>query len=55
MNARERIQNDLGEPMTAQDVALVLGVDVRTVKKYSDSLGGVRVAPGRLRFFENRI
>ncbi|MBI5520193.1 MAG: hypothetical protein HY916_09050 [Desulfovibrio sp.] len=40
--------------MAAKDVAKVLGLDVRTVKKYHVSLGGVWVA-GRLRFFENRI
>ncbi|MDQ7835784.1 MAG: helix-turn-helix domain-containing protein [Humidesulfovibrio sp.] len=55
MDAKERLLNEFGESMTPQEVANLLGVDVRTVKKYGGSLGGVRVAPGRWRFFENRI
>ncbi|MBN2140864.1 MAG: hypothetical protein JW718_07640, partial [Desulfovibrionaceae bacterium] len=55
LTACDRLLADFGDPMTPQEVAKVLGVDVRTVKKYSELLGGVRVAPGRLRFFENRI
>ena len=55
MSAIERLLIENGEPMTPQEVANFLGVDVRTVKKYGGSLGGVRVAPGRWRFFENRI
>ncbi|MHC1753140.1 hypothetical protein [Humidesulfovibrio sp.] len=55
MDANERLLNEFGESMTPQKVAIFLGVDVRTVKKYGGSLGGVEVTPGRWRFFENRI
>jgi hypothetical protein len=48
------LQKELGAPLTATQVAKILGVDPRTVRKYPENLGGVWVA-GCLRFFENRI
>jgi len=52
--ARTDIADELGKPLTAKDVARILGVDPRTVRKYAVELGGVLIA-GRLRFFEKRI
>ncbi len=51
----KELQNELGTPLTAGQVAELFGVDRRTVRKYSALYGGVWVAPGRLGFFENRI
>ena len=48
------LQQELGRPLSVDDVAELLALDPRTVRKYAETLGGVRVA-GRLRFFENRI
>jgi len=46
---------DLGTLLSATEVASILGIDRRTVRKYPAFYGGVWVAPGRLGFFENRI
>lgn len=44
----------LGKRLTAQEVAEYLGVDAETVRRYYNSLGGIRL--GRLfLFFENLI
>lgn len=51
----EELRKDYGDPLTAAEVAAFFGVDRRTVQKYPERFGGVWVAPGRLRFFENRI
>ena len=51
----KELQQEFGAPMTVSQVAELLGVDRRTIQKYPELYGGVRVAPGRLRFFENRI
>jgi hypothetical protein len=49
------LREELGKALTPQEVADLFGIDARTVRKYSERLGGVEVAPGCLRFFENRI
>jgi hypothetical protein len=49
------LQEELGKALTPQQVAELFGIDARTVRKYSERLGGVEVAPGCLRFFEKRI
>ena len=51
----KELRQEYGEPLTVTQVAKIFGVDRRTVIKYPDYYGGVRVAPGCLRFFENRI
>ena len=51
----KELQQEFGAPMTVSQVAELLGVDRRTITKYPELYGGVWVAPGRLRFFENRI
>ena len=51
----KELQQEYGAPMTVSQVAELLGVDRRTITKYPELYGGVWVAPGRLRFFENRI
>ena len=51
MNA---LTETLGKRLTAQEVAEYLGVDAETVRRYYNSLGGIRL--GRLiLFFENLI
>jgi hypothetical protein len=49
------LEAELGRQLTAKDVALILGLDPRTVRKYAIRLGGVEVIPGRWAFFENRV
>jgi len=45
---------ELGKPLTVTEIAEILGIDQRTVRKYAYDLEGVWIA-GRWRFFENRI
>jgi hypothetical protein len=47
--------DDLGPVRTSKEVGERFGVDARTVRKYYWLYGGVEVAPGHYRFFENRI
>jgi DNA-directed RNA polymerase specialized sigma subunit len=49
------LENLYGRAMKPTELAKFLGIDVRTVKKYGDRWGGVEVAPGYMRFFENRV
>jgi len=49
------MQNILGRAITAQELGKFLNLDRRTVIKYAARWGGVEVAPGTWRFFENRI
>lgn len=49
------LREELGRALTSQEVGELFGIAPRTVRKYSDRLGGVEIAPGCLRFFENRI
>ena len=51
----DELRQDFGDSLRASQVAAFFGVDRRTVQKYPERYGGVWVAPGRLRFFENRI
>ena len=51
----EELKIDLGQALTPKQVAELLRVDVRTVKQYADELGGVRVGPRLIRFFENSL
>jgi hypothetical protein len=37
------------------ELAKYFGIDVRTVRKYAATLGGVMVTPGRYWFFENLL
>jgi hypothetical protein len=49
------LREEYGEPLTVTEVAIIFGVDRRTIKKYPYLYGGVEIAPGCLRFFEKRI
>ena len=49
------LESRYGLSMTPKGLADFLGVDARTVIKYAHIWGGVEVAPGTYRFFENRI
>lgn len=49
-----RIYEKLGKPMSAQQVAAYLNIDVKTVRKYYQELGGIRIG-NRYRFFEEEV
>jgi len=48
------IQENLGQPLSAKDVAVYLGLDVKTVRKYYRELGGIRLG-SRIVFFEKEF
>ena len=48
-------ESKYGRSITPKELAEFLGLDSRTVIKYRGIWGGVEVAPGIYRFFENRI
>lgn len=48
------LEDDLGKALRTQEVAVYLGLDAKTVRKYYRELGGIRL--GRhYRFFEKEI
>lgn len=49
------VLNELGAPMTPQELGKLLKLDPRTVIKYYQRWDGVEVVPGKFRFFENRV
>lgn len=49
------LADELGPARTAKEIAEIFSVDPRTVRKYPEFYGGVQVAPGVYRFFDNRI
>ena len=48
------LEKELGKVMSAQDVANYLGLDVKTVRKHYEQLGGIRLGRS-YRFFERSI
>ena len=50
----DKIQSDLGQALTAIDIAEYTGLDVKTVRKYYRDLGGIRVG-SRILFFEKEF
>lgn len=48
------IAQELGEKLSAQQVANITGLDKKTVLKYHDELGGVKIG-ARYLFFERRL
>ena len=48
------IQEDLGQVLSAEEVAEYLGLDVKTVRQYYRELGGMRLGRKYL-FFERRM
>jgi len=48
------IETHLGKALSSQEVAIYLGLDVKTVRKYYRQLGGIRLG-NRYRFFERGI
>ena len=50
----EVIQEDLGQVLSAEEVAEYLGLDVKTVRQYYRELGGMRLGRKYL-FFERRM
>lgn len=55
MSAAERLKEYLGEEISVEEMAKILGVDPRTARKYAHRWGGVEVYPGRPVFFENVV
>jgi hypothetical protein len=51
----EELEALYGRSIKPEKLGEFLGLDRRTVIKYAELWGGVQVAPGRYRFFENRI
>jgi len=45
----------LQKPLTPQELADRLNLDVRTVRKYYAELGGVRLGPRKILFFEEEV
>jgi hypothetical protein len=45
----------LQQPLTPQELADRLNLDVRTVRKYYAELGGVRLGPRKILFFEEEV
>lgn len=48
------INDKLGRPMSAQQVAAYLNIDVKTARKYYQNLGGIRIGR-RYVFFEEEV
>jgi hypothetical protein len=49
------LEAEFGRCITDIELAKYINVDVRTLRKYADRLGGVMVMPGKYRFFENLL
>ena len=49
------LEAEFGRCITDVELAKYINVDVRTLRKYADWLGGVMVMPGKYRFFENLV
>ncbi|WP_321493965.1 hypothetical protein [uncultured Desulfobacter sp.] len=49
------LEQDYGRVIKPEELATFLGVDRRTVIKYSNRWGGIEVSPGKYRFFEKLI
>jgi hypothetical protein len=45
----------LNKPLSPQELADKLDLDVRTVRKYYAQLGGVRLGPRKILFFEEEV
>jgi hypothetical protein len=50
----DKIRSDLGQALTATDIAEYTGLDVKTIRKYYRDLGGIRVG-SRVLFFEKEF
>ena len=48
------LEQNLGKPLTAKDVAEYLNLDTETVRRHYEDLGGIRLG-SRILFFENLI
>ena len=47
--------NRIQKPLTPQELAERLNLDVRTIRKYYSELGGVRLGPRKILFFEEEV
>ncbi|ETR67913.1 MAG: hypothetical protein OMM_11077 [Candidatus Magnetoglobus multicellularis str. Araruama] len=47
--------NRLGEVLKPTEVSKLLKINIKTVKKHADELGGVEIYPGCYRFFSKII
>lgn len=49
------LANELGPPLSVDELAGLLHLSPNTVRKYADRWGGCEVAPGVVRFWENIV
>ena len=49
------ITQELGKRLNIKEVSTLIGLDVRTVRKYYTEFGGVRIGKRRIIFFERRV
>lgn len=47
--------DQLGKPLTAAELAEMLGIDRRTAVKYKDRWSGIEIYPGTVRFFDKLV
>ena len=52
---KESIKENLGKPLTPADLGKLLGISASTVRRHYRRFGGVEVASGTYRFFENIV
>ena len=48
------IEQELGKKMMPEELAVILGINVKTVRQYYQKLGGIRLG-SRYIFFERRV
>ncbi|MDH4318546.1 MAG: hypothetical protein OEV64_09175 [Desulfobulbaceae bacterium] len=51
----EVLQSELGRRLEIADIAKWLSIDPKTVKKYHQLLGGIRLGPRKYIFFEKEV
>lgn len=49
------LEKELGKRCTPKEIASWLGIDPQTVKKYHAALGGIRLGPRKIIFFEKEV
>ena len=49
------LEKELGKVLRAKDVAKYFGIDEKMVREYYQEIGGMRLGPRKLFFFERRI
>jgi len=55
MKELNEVMFELGKALKPSEVSNFFNIDVRIVRKYAKSLGGIEIYPGTYRFFSNVI